>query len=74
MPLEVAREARKYHYVHIMSNFVPLTQVSRWKQATKDIFTNYVEMISNYVQIICNYVEIPLSCITQRLSVKSTNY
>ena len=51
------------NYVHIMTNLVHtvtnlvlLTQVSRWNRASKDMFSNYVEIISNYVQIISNHV------------------
>ena len=42
--------------VHTVTNLVLLTQVSRWNRASKDMFTNYVEIISNYVQIISNHV------------------
>ena len=33
-------------------------QVSRWNRASKDTFTNYVEIISRYDEIISNCVEI----------------
>ena len=35
-----------------------LTLLSCWNRASKDVFTNYAEILSNYVNIICNYAEI----------------
>ena len=57
--LKVARKAHDYgnyvyiitNLVHTVTNLVLLTQVSRWNRASKDMFTNYVDIISNYVQI-----------------------
>ena len=36
--LEAVRKAHNYRYVNIISNFVLLTHLSRWNEASKDIF------------------------------------
>ena len=55
------------NYVSHNCNFVLVMQVSHWKRASKDIFTNYAEIISYDIQI-------TLSWLAQRLtSVKSTD-
>ena len=38
--MEAARKAHKCRYMHIISNFVLLTDLSRWSLAPKDIFTH----------------------------------
>ena len=59
--------------MHTITNFVLLMQVSRWTQTSKDVFTNYLGIISDYGQIINNYVEITLLCLFQwHASIRST--